>query len=111
MTRVLVWTAHAQLADHARHGGGGAVGIEMTIARQVNRSKQVLRADLGHDAHRFGGRDDLHIHTDALGAADAALQLTQLLLGGSQAQAANMVEQPQRAVQLDAVLAELHQGI
>jgi len=83
----------------------------LPVARQVNRPKQVFTTQLRHDAQCFGWRDDLHVHTDALGPANTALELTQLLFARGQAQATDVVEQSQLAVHFDAVFAELHQGL
>ena len=61
--------------------------------------------------HRFVGTDDLAFQPQRLCAADTAFEFEQLLLARSHAQTANVIEQPQLAVQLHAVHAEFEHGL
>ena len=83
----------------------------MPITRQVDRAVKLPVTELRHELQGFGWRDDLHLHADAPGLAHAALQLLELFLTGGKAQAADMSEQSQLAVQLDGILAELQHGL
>ena len=108
-TRVGV-NRHAQLARAACEVGGGEVGVEMPIARQVDRTVQALFGEGREVLDCFLGRGHFHLQPDGARLAYVAQQFVELRLAGCHAQAADVFDHAKLAEQIDAVLADLHQG-
>src|SRR5450756_1127186 len=88
----------AQASRRGRQRVRGGVRVEVAVAWDPDRPVQRARCDGRHQAGRLLRGDELNVETDPTGTADAALQLLELLFTRGEAQAADLLEDPQLLV-------------